>query len=491
MRVNKMKYCFIILLFFIFNLPVFSMSLKTEDKTNAMPVFIETYSVGLILFKNNTGSSNYNYLTVSLPLMIKEELKKTTDIFVDRNDVLLEKENINWERPWRDIGLIKTNSLMPYYGIDKKTFIGKSVVNTDKEKKLKASLKKKLKFSSDVIVKNDQTLDEIAKTYKHHYLLYGSFKKTDKKHITVNVYFYNVMRGLTVKKMTKKFKENRVLIDLKYFSKILRSAIINYPVTSFKIETEPSKVMIYLDGNFIGRSPKHIKVISATNHLVFLKKDGYKSKTIEVNLTTNHSYKLKTSLLYLPQNGAINVDSKPQGATVYIDLVKRGKTPLVVSNMKSGSYRLAMEMDKYHKRYTQINIVNNKTNSLLLELKPVVKGELTIDAKVKRSRMWMNISFWTGAASLVTYALLYFQSEDFLNQNRQTGDPTYFDRYTKYRKAANIALYTSLGAFAVSTFFLIDYLIKDDRELGFNKPFQQKTFFASASYRHVSLHWRF
>ena len=159
--------------------------------------------------------------------------------------------------------------------------------------------------------------------------------------------------------------------------------------------------------------------------------------------------------------------------------------------MKAADYRLTMELDKYHKRYVRINIKNNKTNSLFLTLKPVIKGELTIDAKVKRSRMWMNISFWTGAASLVTYAFLYFQSEDFLNQYYQTDDSGYSDRYVKYRNAANVALYTSLGAFAVSVYFLIDYLIKDDRELGFNMPFQQKTFFASASYRHVSFHWRF
>ncbi|MCK4906863.1 MAG: PEGA domain-containing protein [Spirochaetes bacterium] len=491
MRVNKLKYFFVILTFFILNTSVFSMSLKTENKTNALPVFVESYSVGLILFENNTGSSNYNYLSVSLPLMIKEELKKTTDIFVDRKDILLEKESIDWDRPWRDMGLIKTNSLMPYYGIDGKNFTGKSLGNADREKKLKASLRKKLKFSSDVIVKNDQTMDEIAKTYKYQYILYGSFNKTDKKHITVNVYFYNVMRGLTVKKITKKFKENRVLIDLKYFSKLLRSAIINYPVTSLKIETEPADVMIYLDGNFIGRSPKDIKVISATNHKVFLKKDGYKSKTLEISLKTNHSYKLKTSLIYMPQNGAISINSDPQGATVYIDLAKKGKTPLIVTNMKAADYRLTMELDKYHKRYVRINVKNNKTNSLFLTLKPVIKGELTIDAKVKRSRMWMNISFWTGAASLVTYAFLYFQSEDFLNQYYQTDDSGYSDRYVKYRNAANVALYTSLGAFAVSVYFLIDYLIKDDRELGFNMLLQQKTFFASASYRHVSFHWRF
>jgi len=52
-----------------------AMSLKTEVVTNAPLKFVETYQVGLMLFENKANNTNLHFLSISIPLMLKEDLK--------------------------------------------------------------------------------------------------------------------------------------------------------------------------------------------------------------------------------------------------------------------------------------------------------------------------------------------------------------------------------------------------------------------------------
>ena len=52
----------------------------------------------------------------------------------------------------------------------------------------------------------------------------------------------------------------------------------------------------------------------------------------------------------------VTIDSKPQGATVYIDGAPRGETPITqeLSNLAFETYQLRLELEGYHSVYTSL-----------------------------------------------------------------------------------------------------------------------------------------
>lgn len=469
---------------------VHPMALKTEKKTNAPAKFVDTYHVGLIMFDNLTGNTNYDYLAVTLPLVIRDELKKMGDFFIDREDVLEEKEQIDWDRPWNAILPKKNLDIGPSFDRSGNTFSRKQEDLLKKEERKKASLRKALDFHANVIIPNDQTMGEIARDQKCHFLIYGDYRMLDEKTMRVRVFFYNAIRGFTMLRMQQDFPRNKVLIGIPEFGKQMRRKLIRFPVASLQITTEPEKVMVYIDGRFKARTPCVISSLAATNHILTLHKDGYKNHKVEVDLKAGEKYLYQHSMELVPNTGILKVVSSPTGARVLVDLVDMGTTPVVISNLKAGSYRVTLELTNHHTLLKRVNIANAKTSLLDTRLRPTRKGELTVEQQASRWQTWMNITFWSSAGALVTYALLYFSYEEHANKWRTSNDPNDLNTARAYSTASDVALGLTIGALSASAFCLINYLIVDDKKLG-QAPIQQRDFYADMGPNNLSLNWRF
>lgn len=474
-----------------------AMSLQTEKATNAKPKFVEQYLVGLLAFDNLTKVTNLDYLAISLPLMLKEELKTMTDFFVTREDILLEKEEPDWNRPWQHVKPWPADEALP-----SETLAGQIVFRTNEKQatlslKELSGLRKSLQFSSELVVRNDQTLDEIAKKQSWQMILFGEYGREQSGRIRVKVSLYNAVRGIVIGKYSETFAEERVLLDLKAFATRIRESLLTFPSATLRVETEPTGALVYLNKRFLGYSPLEIRPVAATNHLLQIRKDGFGMRSFEVSLESNRSYLFKEKLLPAADYGVAQIDSDPAGAKVLLDLVAVGTTPLVLTNLRAGLYRITIEKDGYRDRHQQIEISRGQTNALQLSLDKIVKGEPTIDERIERMRDWMNITFWSSAGALVGYAWTYFNYQDCLAEyyryrriNDLAGMASASSDSRSWQRASNIMLNATIGCLAASGYFLVRYLILEDRELGKSADFMPDGLTVLPD-QQVRMHWRF
>jgi len=474
-----------------------AMAVTLQEKTNAAPVFVENYVVGLLAFENVSSTTNLDYLSISLPLVLKEELKAMVDLFVDRGDILLENEEINWARAWQNVRPYAADAYIP-----SRTLRGEVVVSTNDEemkrtRKLEASLRKRLLFSSELAARNDQTMDEVAKKQKWHGVLFGSFELLPGGKIRLKAGLYNAVRGIVLGNFTEDFPEERLLLDIKGFATRMRSALTAFPTVTLRVESDPDNALVYINKQFVGYTPCDIEALAATNHEIQLRKDGYGQRTFAIHLKAGEKYYFKESLGTLSDFGFYTVESEPEGATVLLDLLRVGKTPLTLTNLRAGLYRVTLEMDGYHTRQQQIEVQPGVTNSHRIMLDKTYPGELTIDEKSDLMRKWMNITFWSGGGMLIGYALNYFNYQEKYNQyvhydSRGEAELAQdaLNSSLSWRKGADIFQWATIGCFAASAYFLIRHLIYENRELGMVSPLLPDAI-TSMPNQQVMMHWRF
>jgi hypothetical protein len=481
---------------FFTQIAVYAMSITPQAETNKAPVFVENYVAGLLAFENISASTNLDYLSISLPLVLKEELKLMVDLFVMREDILLEDEEINWERGWQNVQPYSADVFAPSRTLKGEIVERKNEEEDIRQKKLEASLRKRLLFSSELAARNDQTLDEVARKQKWHAILFGSFEQLPDGKIRLKVGMYNAVRGIVLGNFTRDFFEERLLLDIKDFATHIRSALTAVPTAALRVESDPSNALVYINRQFVGYTPCVIEALAATNHEIQLRKDGYGQRTFSISIQPGERYVFKETLGTLSDYGAYTVESNPDGATILLDLLRVGTTPVTLTNLRAGLYRVTLERTGYHTLHQQIEIKSGVTNSMKLKMERSYPGELTIDEKAERARLWMNITFWSGGAMLAGYAFTYFNYQEKDNQYRhyyESGDANWqaaYDSSLAWYKGANVFKWATLGCFGASAYFLVRYLLYENKDLGMKSGLLPDAITSSPG-QQVMMHWRF
>jgi len=140
------------------------------------------------------------------------------------------------------------------------------------------------------------------------------------------------------------------------------SEVLVKGVSKAYINSNPKGATVLIDGKEVGKTPLEIKEISLGRHFVTLKALGYEemTKTIDVKEDVNT---FTFNLIQL--NHALIVESEPQGATVYLDDVIKGITPLEIKNLTPlKKYRLRIELSGYLPYLSEITMP--KDGSLFL-----------------------------------------------------------------------------------------------------------------------------
>jgi formylglycine-generating enzyme required for sulfatase activity len=97
------------------------------------------------------------------------------------------------------------------------------------------------------------------------------------------------------------------------------------------IDTTPADASVSRSGEFLGRTPRDLRLAPNVAHALTVAKPGYLTETLEVRLAPGESRRLALELE--PQLGEIEVVSMPPGAQIVIDDTVIGVTPLTVERM--------------------------------------------------------------------------------------------------------------------------------------------------------------
>jgi hypothetical protein len=136
----------------------------------------------------------------------------------------------------------------------------------------------------------------------------------------------------------------------------------NIAVTSF-----PPGAMAYLDGAPKGTTPLTISSVTPGTHTVDLTLTGYQNYQTTVTVTANQIATLSATLIPTPTTGGLSIISTPSGATILVDGVKTGVTPMGVE-LLPGSHVVKLQKAGYAEYTGTFTVVAGKMAPVTIQL---------------------------------------------------------------------------------------------------------------------------
>jgi hypothetical protein len=152
-------------------------------------------------------------------------------------------------------------------------------------------------------------------------------------------------------------------------------------VGNISVSSSPSGSLVYLDGTSTGTTtPAKIESVASGSHIVLLRLTGYQDYTQSVivsdNATSTVSASLTAALTTTTTeaitNGSIYVESNPSNAAVFLNTVYQGKTPVTLSNITRGDYRVVVQKTGYQDWSNRISVSLGKRSDVYATLSPEV-----------------------------------------------------------------------------------------------------------------------
>lgn len=165
---------------------------------------------------------------------------------------------------------------------------------------------------------------------------------------------------------------------------------------SLSIRSEPSGADCWVDSRYYGQTPLTVSDLNPGSYDLLLRNAGYldheESARVNAGRTTS-VYGGLTPTTPDTGTGTLQVDSRPGGASIYLDGDYQGTTPsggsaVSIRSLDPGSYSLRLEMPDYQTRTDTVTIRKNIITDIHAELipdspgpQPDTTGQLTIDSE--------------------------------------------------------------------------------------------------------------
>lgn len=146
------------------------------------------------------------------------------------------------------------------------------------------------------------------------------------------------------------------------------SAQVNVGVATadMSISSEPeSDAEVYLDGILIGTTPL-LRKIEVGHHQIVVKKELFYDHVQEIDMTDD---RLTINVKMKPKYGYAKIDTKPMGATVFVDGTKcKSVTSLISDKLSAGRHEVSIHCENYKDVDTAVVITENSMTTLNVTL---------------------------------------------------------------------------------------------------------------------------
>ncbi len=152
-------------------------------------------------------------------------------------------------------------------------------------------------------------------------------------------------------------------------------AIPNPTTGSVSVTSNPAYASVYLDGVFHGQTepgtPLNINGVAAGTHTVKVTLAGYQDSVTSVTVNSGQTSTVTANLQGgATGNGAIDVTSSPTGATVYLNNVNKGITPVTLTDLTPGSYTVSLRLSGYTDYSSTVEVNSGTTSYVSASLSP-------------------------------------------------------------------------------------------------------------------------
>lgn len=265
----------------------------------------------------------------------------------------------------------------------------------------------------------------------------------------------------------------------------VRAKLTGDNYASLIIETIPPRASVYIDEQFLGKTPLRYSYLIPGKYNLTVKKDNYETVSEIILPATNETLKRSIDLSTAKATGTINVASDPAGAKIYLDADYKGVTPKLLENIALGTYRLHLLHPEKGEVFKSITLsesnksveVNEKLQDFLANKRP---GLLGVSYKT-----WYWVSLGVAAASLGGAIGCYVwrdqAQEDIFARisaksvSQYTSDDIAFiaDKKSAYNTRQDFATGFMVGAglfAAISIWFYIEHLFAADDSIVMKEP---------------------
>lgn len=257
----------------------------------------------------------------------------------------------------------------------------------------------------------------------------------------------------------------------------VRARLTGDQYASLAIETVPPRGSVYLDGQFLGKTPLKYSYLIPGKYELSIKQDGYDTYSAPLEAKTGETFRGKYDLTVARAIGVIEIESEPAGAKIYFDADYKGVTPKKLENVRTGTYRIHVVHPEKGEIYKSVTIS---------EKNPTVKiSEPLTEFAFQKSpgfiglpyKTWYYISLISAAVSFGT-AIGFYIWRDRANEDiygRLSGKSTTLytqedtdfvaDRNSAYKTRESFATGFMVGAglmFALSIYFYVQHLLSAD-----------------------------
>ena len=134
---------------------------------------------------------------------------------------------------------------------------------------------------------------------------------------------------------------------------------ISIPTGSISISSTPSGANVYLDGVYKGTTPLSLEDVISESHTVRVVKEGYDEETRAISLGAGETINLDIPLKRLA--GSISVSSSPSGASIYLNGIYKGITPITLTDVPIGTYSIKLTKPGYGEVTKTVSVSAGRT----------------------------------------------------------------------------------------------------------------------------------
>ncbi len=154
------------------------------------------------------------------------------------------------------------------------------------------------------------------------------------------------------------------------------------------IQSEPTGCDISLEGLSLGTTPRLITTLDAgEKYRLLLQKPGFQPRTVEVKFDGRTPLVKKETLIL--DSGSLQLTSDPDGASVTVNGILRGKTPLVVRRIPKGRATVTLSLEGYADETREFSLNAGESQNVFIRMQGL-PGTLKLSAVPETARIYVD-----------------------------------------------------------------------------------------------------
>lgn len=310
-------------------------------------------------FRNSGENAKVSYLSKGIPSILISKLKGFHYVFDD--DLLV--DSLTYE-----YGKIEKGKVLKKITNRKSIEELRKIKTLTPEKDLRF-LKLELELIDSEIPPFRESILDLGRSKNCFYMISGEFSLLADDSLEINVELTN-RKNREVNFYTEKTTLIRAYQEISVLTSSLKRKLFPKEMSSIKVDTsEITDALVFLDGEYLGKTPLEKNEIPAGRHKLSIQKESYANleRTIELKRESLSTYSFE--LKKITKQAFLTVTSSPEKADVYYGTEYLGKTPLKEIPVRSGQNRIRISKLDHIEYFKGLDLENGEKFKIAVELK--------------------------------------------------------------------------------------------------------------------------